>query len=157
MSQDVNYAPPITGEAPTQPKKKGGCGCCLGGCLTTLAIVVILLIGGGAALWYGMKSFTIPDQAVVWTYQNLIRPKIIEVLPPSFNAQQKQQVLQAADFGLERYLKLSSSEKRALGKEMLIAIYYFSQDKVIPPDEIPNLTQFVEETQRAYERGGKGR
>ena len=154
MNREVTYAEPITGDPNPAPRKKGGCGCCLGGCLTTLLVLVILLLGGGAAMWYGMKSFTIPDQVVVWSYQNVIRPKILETLPPTMKPQQKQQILQAADFGLQRYISMTPSEKRALGKEIMIALYYYSQNKIIPPDEIPNLTRFAEETQRAYLKKG---
>ncbi len=155
MNRDVTYAEPITGEPPRAPRKKGGCGCCLGGCLVTLLIVALITIGGGAAMWYGAKSFSIPDKVVVWSYQNVIRPKIIETLPSTMKPKQKQQILQAADFGLERYLSMSSEDKRALGKEFMIAIYYYSQNKMIPPEEIPHLTKFAEETQRAYQKQGK--
>lgn len=134
------------------PQKKKGCGCCLGGCLAGLVLFLLLTVGGSLAFWYGLTNFRVPDTAIMWTYENVVRPKIAENLPANLSPQQKEQVLEAADFGVKRYLTMPESQKRALLKEAMIASYYYSQNQVIPPDKIPNLLQFIQETQQAFQR-----
>lgn len=133
--------------------KKSGCGCCLWGCFTILTVFCLVVIGGGIAFWYGMKNFTVPDTAVLWTYEKVIRPKIEETLPPNMDPAQRQQVLKTADFGLKRYLQLSPDQKNVILKEAVTASYYYSQNQVIPPEKIPNLSKFIEETVQVYKGG----
>lgn len=137
---------------PATPKKKG-CGCCLGGCLTSLFIFFLLTVGTGVFFWYGMKNLTIPDPAVLWIYENAVRPQIEKSLPPNLNPNQKRQILKTADFGVRRYLQLTPARKKAILKEAVIASYYYSNQQIIPPEKIPNLNAFIQETVEAYQQG----
>jgi hypothetical protein len=137
----------------TPAPKKSGCGCCLWGCFATLLVAALMIVGGGMAFWYGMKTLAIPDTAVMWTYEKVIRPKIEETLPPNMNPAQRQQVLKTADFGVKRYMELSPDQKKIILKEALTASYYYSQQQVIPPEKIPNLSKFIQETVQVYKEG----
>lgn len=139
--------------APTIPPKKKGCGCFLWGCFGTLGILFLFIFGGSISFWYGMKNFAVPDTVVLWTYEQVIRPKIEENLPPNYSAAEKERVLKTADFGVKRYLELPPGKKKALFKEALIATYYYSNQQVIPPEKIPNLRVFIEETVKSYKQG----
>ncbi|MDX1386076.1 MAG: hypothetical protein R3257_00695 [bacterium] len=150
MNADLATNPGDLTQPPTEKKK--GCGCCLSGCLVFLGIFVIFTVGGTITFWYGMTNLSVPDPVVQWAYENVVRPKIVENLPPNVSPQQKKQILQAADFGVERYLNMPDSEKRAILKEAMIAGYYYSRNQVIPPEKIPNLMQFIQDTQRALQR-----
>ena len=143
MTAPTGYA-----TAPTQPKKKG-CGCFTCGCFGFIFIIVFMIVGS-VAFWYGMKSFTVPDAFIVWTYENVARPKIMKTLPPNMSAREKQQVMQAADFGVKRYLELPSDEKKVMFKEAITASFYLSNDQVVPPDKIPHLMKFIEGIQQEY-------
>lgn len=133
--------------------KKSGCGCCLWGCFLTLFIAALIIVGGGVAFWYGMKTLAVPDTAILWTYEKVIRPKIEESFPPNMKPENKQKILKTADFGVKRYLELPADQKKIILKEAVTASYYYSQNQVIPPEKIPNLSKFIEETVEVYQQG----
>jgi hypothetical protein len=138
---------------PTTTPKKSGCGCCLWGCFATLLVFILIVVGGGFAFWYGMKNLTVPDQVVMLAYEKVIRPKIEESFPPNMKPETRQQILKTADFGVKRYMELSPEQKKIILKEAVTASYYYSQQQVIPPEKIPNLSKFIEETVQAYQGG----
>jgi hypothetical protein len=114
--------------------------------LGTLLVSLLIVIGSGVAVWYGLRNFAeTADPLVLWTYQNVIRPKVLEQLPPNLPAQEKQEVLDLMDSGVQKYLALTAEEKKSILKEGLIAAYYFSQHQIVPPEKIPHLSAFIKE------------
>jgi len=136
--------------APPAPRKRG-CGC-FTGCLAFLGIVFIFLIGSGVALWYAFQNAgDISDKMVQWTYYNVARPQIIENLPPNLKESEKERILNTSDNAVNSYLTLPPQKKKVLLKEAFIAVYYYSQDQIIPPNQIPNLQKFIEEQVGVYQ------
>lgn len=142
-------APPIQ-----NPPKKKGCGCFLTGCLGSLLVLALIFAGLGVATYYAFRNADVADGVVLWTYKNVARPKIVELLPPNMSAAQKAQALKVADDTIQKYLELTPAEKSVLLKEAAVASWYLSQDKAVPPDKIPNLTKFIEGHVQGYQRGG---
>lgn len=157
MTAPTGYDTAPTGYPTTPPKpKKKGCGCFTCGCVGFI-ILIIFMIGGSVAFWYGMKNFAVPDTVIMWTYENVARPKILETLPPNMPESEKQQIMQAADFGVKRYLELPPSEKKILFKEAITASFYYSNNQVIPPDKIPHLSKFIAEIMKEYQAPARRR
>lgn len=145
MTQATAQPPTQAPSAPEVPKKKTGCGCFLWGCFGTLFLLFLFTVGGGVTLWYGFKNFTtFTDPVILWSYQNIARPKIIETLPPNLSRQEKQRVMGSIDSGVQKYVDLTPGEKKVLLKELVLASYYYSQNQIIPPEKIPNLRKFIE-------------
>jgi hypothetical protein len=46
---------------------------------------------------------------------------------------------------MEKYLLLPPEEKKPLLQEAILAAYYFSEHRVIPPEKIPHLSKFVKD------------
>ena len=140
MAEESGTPPP-----PLQkPPKKKGCGCFLSGCLGFFLILALIFAGLGVATYYALQNADVADKAVLWTYKNVARPKIVELLPPHMPEAQKARTLKLADQAVQNYIELPADEKAILLKEATIASWYYSQDKVVPPNEIPNLTKFIE-------------
>lgn len=134
----------------TPPKKKR-CGCFLTGCLSVLIVLFLIGVGSGIGFYYTLKNAgEISDEVVEWTYTNVARPKIMENIPPHLSEREKQQILETSDNAVQTYLKLPREQKKIILKEGMVASYYLSQDKSIPPEKIPNLTIFIREQIQAY-------
>jgi len=139
------YQKSISPQTPPTPKKSG-CGCWLWGCMGTLLVLLLIAIGSGVTFWYGMKHFVdAADPVVLWTYRNMIRPEVVEKMPPNMPAEEKNRILDMMDSGVEKYTDLTTEEKGVLLKEAITAAYYLSQDQIVPPEKIPNLSEFIKE------------
>ncbi len=131
-------------------QKKSGCGCCLWGCFILFIVAIISLVGGYFGLRYA-TNLILSDQAVTWAYQNIARDKIRQMLPPNWSEAEKDRVMAQADAGLQEFFTLPPEQKEVLKKEALIAIQYYSQGQIIPPEKIPNLQAFIERQIQGFE------
>lgn len=123
--------------------KKSGCGCC--GCLTGCLLAILIPIGILFALYFTIDFGKMTDHTLVWTYKQVIRPKIIEAsLSASLTPEQKNAALQLSDQFVEDYTKLPAEEKKLIRNEALIYLYYDMQNQKAPPEEIVHLTRFIE-------------
>jgi hypothetical protein len=124
-------------------QKKTGCGCCLTGCLAMIALSIVLIIAGYFGVRYS-TNIIFSDRVVMWSYENIAKPKIEQMLPPTMTPAEKKRVLSETDATLKEFLALPPEEKSVLKKEGVTALYYLSQDQVIPPEKIPHLMQFIQ-------------
>lgn len=152
--------PPLPNPNPTASqnfampaKKSKGCSCCFVGCLFLVVLLIILLIGTYFGFRYS-SDIIFSDSVVTWTYQNVARPKIEQMLPSNMSPAEKQTVLAQADQAMSDFATLSVEEKRVLRKEGLTALYYYSQNQIIPPEKIPHLIQFIEKEEKALREKG---
>ncbi|MGH7831855.1 MAG: hypothetical protein ACREP8_16960 [Candidatus Binatia bacterium] len=139
-------SPQTTVQTPLQstvPPRKSGCGCWLWGCLT-LVILAVLGSVGFALLLYFSPDILLSDTVIEWTYRNYGRPQIEAMLPHDMSAAEKKRILREADATLQDFLNLSNEQKERLKEEAMTALYYYSQNQVIPPEKIPNLIMFIE-------------
>ncbi len=125
------------------PPKKSGCGCWLWGCGTLFALLIVTVIGAVVALKFA-TDFVVSDRFVLWSYENIAKPKIEAMLPPTMSTAQKKRVLAQTDAALKEFIALPAEEKAEMKKEVLTALYYLSQDQVVPPEKIPHLAKFID-------------
>jgi hypothetical protein len=139
----ITESQPATPYQPVQPMpKKSGCGCCLWGCFGFLVLSVIFLVGSYFGIRYA-SDWVLSDRSVTWIYQNYARDQIRTMLPPQWSDAEKNRVMAQADASLQEFLTLPPEQKALLKKEAMTALYYYSQSQVIPPEKIPNLTNFL--------------
>jgi len=141
MTPPLNPAPTMT--VPQAMPKKKGCGCCLWGCFGLGMVAILLIIGSYIGIRYA-TYFVLSDSAARWAYTSYARPKIMTMLPPNWSEAQKTQVMGQADQAFEEFLALPPEEKAEMKKEAVTALYYYSQNQMIPPEKIPHLQPFIE-------------
>lgn len=134
---------------PASPKKSG-CGCC--GCLVGCLVAILIPIGVLFALYFTLDFGKMTDQALVWSYKEVFRPKIIEAsLSASLSTQEKNAALQLSDQFVEDYLKLPEEEKKLIRREAFTYLYYDTQKQKVPPEEIIHLTRFIESQKQKFQ------
>src|SRR4030095_8830446 len=127
---------------PAGQPTKSGCGCCgcLFGCLAVLLIPPLILL----ILYFTVDVGKFGDQAMVWTYYNVVRPRVIEPAMKNTTDTQKQQALAVMDHYVEAYQKLPDAERKLIRQEAMTYLYYESQNQKAPPEKVQHLNQFIQ-------------
>jgi hypothetical protein len=135
------YAPPV-GQAPSQPTKSG-CGCCgcLAGCFALILIPPILFL----ILYFTVDLGKVGDQTMIWSYYNVVRPRIIEPAMKNASEEEKKRTLLVMDHYVQAYQTLPDAERKLVRQEAFTYLYYQSQNQQPPPEKVAHLNKFIQD------------
>ncbi|MFO1463510.1 MAG: hypothetical protein U1F66_07005 [bacterium] len=155
MGAGTPYSP-TPGQTPYQPMPRKQGGCCGCGCFSGCLAVILLIVGLGVGFWYFVihdaRYVQHSDTLIVWTYRNVVRPKIIESFSAGKTEAERQHFLQMTDGAVDKYVSLPPEEKQAILGEAATALWYLWTQQVLPPEKIPHLTQFGESLKQEWEK-----
>lgn len=127
-------------------EKKGGC-CCFKSCGCGCLILIILLVLGSAAAFYFAPNLApqgIIGKTIKLAYTQGLRDQIKAQMAGLTEAE-KERHLQKADLAIDALSQKTNEEQLLIFQEALKMGINSQNGKITPPDEIQNLSRFLQE------------